>query len=94
MSRPSRRRIVSTGVQVRVDPLDRIPAYDPRSGEHLWIVTGAWKVNPEQWHSPDPNVTPLLDSENLLSVAGPGCYWCEAYYSPTLATRRCPGEPR
>ena len=23
-----------------IDPVDRIPDYDPRSGDHLWIATG------------------------------------------------------
>lgn len=88
------RQIVGSGQSIKVDPLDRIPDYDPRSGEHLWVVAGAWRVTPDQWTSSDPAVTPILDQENLLSVAGPGCYYCEAYYSPRLAKRRCPGESR
>jgi hypothetical protein len=58
-----------------------------RPGEHLWIVAGVWRVaNPtaEQF---------MLDTENLLSLEGPGCYVCEEDYSPDLAMRRCPGEP-
>lgn len=88
------RQIVGTGQTVKVDPLDRIPDYDPRTGEHLWIVTTAHRVDPEQWRSGDPTATPMLDHENLLSVAGPGCYYCEQYYSPLLATRRCRGDAR
>lgn len=89
----NRRRIVGTGQTVRVDPLDRIPDYDKRTGAHLWIVTGVWRVNPVQWTSGDPTVLPLLDQENPLSIAGPGCFYCEQYYTPLLAKRRCPGEP-
>lgn len=88
------REIVSTGQTIRVDPVDRVPDYDPRSGDHLWIVTTAYQVDPEHWRSPDPTVTPMLDHENLLSVAGPGCFYCEQVYTPQLAKRRCKGEPR
>lgn len=88
------RQIVSTGFTQKVDPFDRIPDYDPRTGDHLWVVTTAYRVVPEQWHSGDPTVTPMLDMENLLSVAGPGCFYCEQVYTPLLATRRCKGEPR
>lgn len=88
------RRIVSTGHTIQVDPVDRIPDYDPRTGNHLWIVTSVYQVDPQQWRSDDPTVTPMLDHENLLSVAGPGCFYCEQVYTPLLATRRCKGEPR
>lgn len=88
------REIVSTGFQQRVDPVDRIPDYDPRSGDHLWTITGAWRIDPARWTSPDPTVLPMLDAENLLSIAGPGCFYCEQYYTPLLASRRCKGEPR
>lgn len=88
------RRIVPTGQTIRVDPVDRIPDYDPRTGNHLWIVTTAHQVDPAQWRSNDLTVTPMLDHENLLSVAGPGCFHCEQHYTPLLATRRCKGEPR
>jgi len=90
----TRREIISTGQTVHVDPLDRIPNYDPRRGDHLWIVTGVWRVDPEDWVSDDPTVEPLLDQENLISVAGPGCFYCERYYTPWLGRRRCQGEPR
>jgi hypothetical protein len=89
------RKITPTGERIRIDmPGDRIPPYDPRSGNHLWIVTGMWQVDPVHWHSPDPTVTPMLDGENLLTVVGPGCYHCENLYTPALARRRCTGEPR
>jgi hypothetical protein len=88
------RKIVPTGQPIRVDPVDRIPDYDPRSGDHLWVITTAFRVDPARWSSPDPTVTPMLDHENLLSVAGPGCFYCEQVYTSLLATRRCKGDPR
>lgn len=100
------REIVSTGQAVRVDPVDRIPDYDPRSGEHLWVVTGAWQVNPQRWSSSDASITPMLDHENLLSVAGPavpgrdadrlypghGCPACEPHRSATRGTGQPEGD--
>lgn len=91
----------STGHAVRVDIdspefdlaaflLDRIPPYDPRSGEHLWSWAVLYRAAPDKLG--DPTHTPILDMENLLSVAGPGCYYCEAVYTPLLASRRCPGD--
>lgn len=67
---------------------DRIPDYDPRAGEHLWTVLTMFR-----WGGPGVE-QPILDSENLLTVQGPGCYYCEEVYTPRLATRRCPGRPR
>lgn len=72
--------------------IDRLPAYDPRSGEHLWIVGVVYRVDPAKFR--DPTATPILDNENLLLVPPPGCFWCEQSYTELLATRRCKGEPR
>jgi hypothetical protein len=41
-----------------------------------------------------PPYDPMLDQENLLTIVGPGCFYCEQPWSPRLARRRCPGEPR
>ena len=82
----------STGHQQRVDDFtDRVPDFDPRSGDHLWTVVTMYRVDPRLWG--DPAHLALLDAENLLSVAGPGCFYCERVYTPTLAARRCPGRP-
>ena len=86
---------VDTGHQERIDSptdIDRIPPFDPRSGDHLWIVVTSYRVNPAQFTSPDPGVTPLLDHESLLAVAGPACYYCEQAYTSSLARRRCRGD--
>lgn len=72
--------------------VDRIPAYDERSGDHLWTIVTCYRVDPAQWT--DPAHTPTLDHESLLTVAGPGCFYCEEEYTPRVAMRRCPGDPR
>lgn len=84
------REWVSTGHTERVDPVDRVPEFDPRTGEHLWIVGTTYRVNPAEWF--DPTHTPMLDRENLLLVSPPGCWHCEQIYTPQLAKRRCRGH--
>jgi hypothetical protein len=80
-----------TGQSVRVDEFaDRLPAFDPRTGDHLWIVSTTYRVDPAQWA--DPTHTPILDTENLLLVSPPGCWHCEQLYTPQLAKRRCRGH--
>lgn len=82
-------RVISAGYrELIVDFKDRIPDYDPRSGEHLWMLLTMYK-----WNPPSAGKPILLDHENLLSVDGPGCYYCEQQYSQLLATRRCLGHP-
>lgn len=76
---------IQTGLEV-----DRIPPFDPRTGEHLWIVAVAYRVDPSAW---DRTKLPVLDQENLARIAGPGCYYCEQTYSTLLAGRRCKGQP-
>ncbi len=70
--------------------IDRIPLFDPRSGEHFWIMALAYRVDPKLFA--DGTHTPILDRENLASVSGPGCYYCEQPYSPQIAARRCRGH--
>lgn len=85
------REWVSTGQQVYVEPglVDRIKPFDPRSAEHLWVVTTMYEVNPRGMS--DPTATPILDKENLVSILGPFCYHCEEPFSERLSHRRCPG---
>jgi len=92
MSSP-KRAWVSTGHRQHIETrsqVDRVPPFDRRSGNHLWIITTAYRVDPATWV--DPAHTPILDAENLLILAGPGCYYCEQPYTPRLAQRRCTGE--
>jgi hypothetical protein len=87
------RQWATTGDQQRVDPsmlVDRLPDFDPRTGDHLWMVMSGYRVVPEQWH--EPTHTPMLDAENLLTITVPFCYYCEQAWSERLATRRCRGH--
>jgi hypothetical protein len=90
---PTSRKWTGTGHQVLIEqPPDRVPDYDPRSGDHLWMVLTMYQVDPAAFL--DPTRTPILDQKNLLTVQGPGCFHCEQPYTQRLASRRCPGEPR
>lgn len=85
------RRWASAGHTQLVDGFTgRMPDFDPRTGEHLWMVNTTYRVDPAQWT--DPTHTPILDLENLLLVSPPGCWHCEQLYTPQLAKRRCRGH--
>ncbi len=87
------RQWTDTGHREKVQPgIDQIPEFDPRTGDHLWVVCVAYRVDPKQFTSADPSVLPVLDHENRLTITAPGCYYCEELYSPRLATRRCRGD--
>lgn len=91
-------RWVSIGQVEQIDApgeIDRIPDFDPRSGAHLWIMALAYQVDPLQLsRATADGGLPILDHETLLSVAGPGCYYCERPFTSLLASRRCPGRPQ
>jgi hypothetical protein len=94
MTQPQR-QWVATGDEQEIDAgaLDnRVPEYDPRTGDHLWIVATMYRVVPQHWR--DRTHTPTLDRENLLSITRPCCFYCEQAYSARLASRRCRGGPR
>lgn len=84
--------VYGTGMKYEASPdVDRIPPYDPRSGDHFWIIPVAFRTDPSTW---DPSSPVHLDMENLVFASGAGCYYCEQPYEPRLLRRRCPGEPR
>ncbi len=77
----------TTGQQVEVPgQVDRIPAFDSRSGDHLWAIITMFR-----WGGPEIEKH-MLDQENLLSIAGPTCFYCEKPWSERLSKRRCTGE--
>lgn len=80
------------GTKVATQGIDRIPPFDPRSGDHLWITTACWRVDPDRWLNPGGDPV-HLDTENMLYVGGLGCYYCEREYTPQLRMRRCKGQP-
>lgn len=66
----------------------------PVPGQHLWTLIGMWRIDPATLAASGPTAAPvLLDHENLVSIEGPGCFWCEQPYSPDLAAEPCAGEP-
>lgn len=81
----------STGFTERIhDTSHKIPDFDPRSGDHFWIMVTSFKVDPVKAMKGDQ----LMDHESLVSVVGPCCYYCEQLYNKTLASRRCKGHPQ
>ncbi len=70
--------------------LGRRMAAADRPGEHLWIMTAAWRVrDPESVRDGELS---LLDTENIVAFAGTGCFKCERPYSRQMAKRPCPGS--
>ena len=61
-------------------------ALPPFTGRHLCVFTAMWRVqNPARaQHN--------FDMENLITVEGPGCFWCEQMWTPTLGAK-CTGDP-
>mgnify|MGYP001569789450 CR=1 FL=1 len=52
-------------------------------GQHLWICVAMYRVKPAisvEYH---------LDTENLLTIEGPGCYWCEEPWTEAVAKTPC-----
>jgi hypothetical protein len=71
--------------------LDRRLRAADRPGAHLWIMTAGWLIADPATVS-DPDVIKWLDRENLVVMAGPGCYKCEEPWSPELEARICRGR--
>jgi hypothetical protein len=84
-----------TGQEIRYSPADpaRLAAHLDlldKPGEHLWVMTAAWAVTDPQSLATRGPV--LLDAENLVGFAGPGCYKCEQEWSRKVAARPCTGS--
>lgn len=83
--------IDGTGVKVESpapDVLDRRLAAADRPGEHLWTALAVWQIDPREWLGGRV----ILDTENLLSVQGVGCFKCEQRFSNRLARQPCRGK--
>lgn len=63
-----------------------------RPGEHVWALMAMWRFDPSQ---PMPRNGDLVAvaPDQLLGIAGPGCFVCQEVYTPEVAARPCPGEP-
>jgi len=84
-----------TGQGTRYSPADpgRLEAHLNRldkPGEHLWVMTAAWAVTDPQSFATRAPI--LLDQENLVGFAGPGCYKCEREWSRKIAAQPCHGS--
>lgn len=81
------RAAVGTGMKVEAAHRHHKAIPNPKPGEHLWTAIAMYRVQPnaDQIH---------LDTENLLTIEGPGCFICERPYSAALAAKPCTGEPR
>jgi hypothetical protein len=86
------KRVRSLGVKQQL-PKTKLPGTDIEitPGEHLWVVAGAWRVNPATFNT---NQEMILDMENFLLLSNPGCYVCEQEWNFVTASKPCPGEPR
>lgn len=63
---------------------------DPGRGKHLWAVFAMYAVaDPAVLFDRERDF--LMDTENLISIDGPGCYKCEKVFSPDVARRFCQG---
>lgn len=60
-----------------------------KPGEHLWVMTAGWTItDPASAYRGDVK---LMDRNNLVVFAGPGCYKCGREYSSKMAKRPCLG---
>lgn len=73
------------------DTLERRLAAADVPGQHLWVFTAAW-IATAPHSAADPDVLKILDRENLIGFAGPGCYKCEQQWSPRMEHRTCRGK--
>lgn len=91
MARRGRVPGITAGPKVYAENIDRLTerrAEAVANGEHLWCYTSLWESR-----DPTQREGVHLDTENLLSVDGPGCFICEALFHPSMLGRPCPGEP-
>lgn len=80
-----------SGVLVEGDQFHKIWGAEPtvKPGEHIWALFAMFRINPEKM----ADGPALMDTENLITVSGPGCYVCEQVYTKEIAAKRCPGDP-
>lgn len=74
--------------QVRIEVVGfhgrKLPAQVP--GAHLWVVLSMFQIEPTAGRF-------FLDRENLLTIEGPGCFWCELPWTEKVAANPCTGAP-
>jgi len=81
--------IAGTGIKVSVGKPDALAARMrslDKPGSHLWVYLVTFAVqNPRAEHVE-------FDTENLVSIGGPGCYKCEHAFSNRVARQPCRGS--
>jgi hypothetical protein len=61
------------------------PLPDPVPGQHMWVTLAMHRIA-------DPRATRFYaDLENLLTIEGPMCYWCEQPATDEVLASPCPG---
>lgn len=78
-----------SGIYTETDQMHKIPDFDSTKREHYWLMIASFHVKPEIWK---PEDRANLDMENLVSLVGPGCFYCESSYSAELASKPCAGD--
>lgn len=68
--------------------LERRLAAADKPAEHLWIAMAMFQVDPRRWAAEQVH----MDTENLLTIEGPGCFKCEQKFSNRLARQPCRGS--
>ncbi len=82
--------LYGTGMKQEVaGDVNKIPEFDPRSGNHFWMILIGYRCDPTKMKSGEQFI---MDLENLVTTAGPFCFYCEEVYTKTLASRRCKGH--
>jgi hypothetical protein len=81
-----------TGVYLKVEPVWRIPDFDPRSRAHYWVFPVVFRVeDPAKALSGERQL--MLDPESMVCAAQAlGCFYCEEPYSERLADGACRGN--
>lgn len=78
---------VPVGFEPVVGPMATLPAKVP--GKHRWVASVAYVMSERAVsNARDPDVTKLLDHENLLNIAI-GCWDCEHPLGAISAYGRC-----
>jgi hypothetical protein len=80
---------VDTGVRYEVPgTLNRIPPFDPASGEHFWVMPVMYHVGPDAIGE-DGRLN--CDMHSIALVNAVGCYYCEELCTAGVMRRRCKG---
>jgi hypothetical protein len=84
---PAKRAVQSTGIIVKADHKrhnQQMGKVAP--GKHHWVAIALYNLS-------DPGAARLnLDTENLMTIEGPGCFKCEAVFSKESEKTACRGS--